>query len=135
MAGGGGRGKEGGIARAAMTQAGNTIETRLLFIVKYPITGEMTTENDNGGANNGTFNRYLTGKSRKTGKAGKRAGIGKKTKHGAFRICNARGSRDTRLKGSNTGSPGDTEETMNKETESDDGIMQYSFSSILKVVH
>lgn len=128
MAGGGGRGKGGGIARAAMTQVGNTIETRPLFIVKYPIIGEMTIGNDNGGANNGTFNRYLTGKSKKTGKAGKRAGTGRKTKHGAFIICNANVNRNTRQKGSKTGNPGDTEETMNKETQGDGGIVPYSLS-------
>jgi hypothetical protein len=57
MAGGGAHGKEGGIGRAVMTQVGTTIETRPLFIMKCPITGEMTTGSDSGGDINGMLNR------------------------------------------------------------------------------
>jgi hypothetical protein len=40
-----------------MTQDGTTIETRPLFIMKCPITGEMTTGSDSGGDINGMLNR------------------------------------------------------------------------------
>jgi len=99
MAGGGVLGKEGGIARVLITPAGNTIEVRLLFIVKYPVAGETIIEKDIGADNNGTFNQYLMLKSKGIGEAGKRVIIGRRIKPGVLRICNAKGNRDTRLKG------------------------------------
>jgi hypothetical protein len=67
-------------------------------------------------------------KSRKTGEAGKKINIGRITKPGAFRISSAKEIRDIRLKGINIGILGETEEMMNKDTESDAGMIQYSFS-------
>jgi hypothetical protein len=99
MAGGTAHGKEGGIARVIITQVGNTIEARPRFIVTSPITGGTTTGKDIGADNNGTFNQYLMLKSKGIGEAGKRIIIGKKIEPGALRICNDKGTRDTRLIG------------------------------------
>ena len=67
-------------------------------------------------------------KFRKTGKAGKKINIGRITKPGAFRISSAKEIRDIRLKGINIGILEETEEMMNKDTESDSAIGQYTFS-------
>lgn len=71
-------------------------------------------------------------KFRKTGKAGKKINIGRITKPGVFRISSAKEIRDIRLKGINMGILEETEEMMNKDTESDSAIGQYSFSRYTK---
>ena len=77
MAGGGGRGKGGGIARATMIPVGPTTKGSHPFIETYRQVGGMTTGKIVGKGINGTTKQYPTGKSNKTGGDGKGIIIGR----------------------------------------------------------
>jgi hypothetical protein len=86
VAGGGVRGKDDGIARITTIQVGATIEGFHLFTVEYHQAGEMITGIIVGGGNNGTTSEYLSDKSNRTGRAGKRISIGRSKIPGASRV-------------------------------------------------
>ena len=77
MVGSGVRGKGDGIAHGTIAQVGVTIRTFLLFMVGSPQVGRTTIGNNVGKDISGNNNEYPTNKSRKTGKTGKRADIGR----------------------------------------------------------
>jgi hypothetical protein len=86
MVGGGVRGKDAGIARGTMTQAGSTIEGFHPFMKGYRQVGGMTIGSIVGEGINGTTNEYPTNKSNGTGTPGKRADIGKSKILGVFKV-------------------------------------------------
>jgi hypothetical protein len=97
VVGGGGRGKEVGIARGTMILTGATMNKFLLFIGGSPQTGGMTIGSVVGGEINGITSKYLTNKCNRTGALGKRAGIGRDTKAGASKVCNPECVHNNRL--------------------------------------
>ena len=86
VAGGGVHGKDAGIARITTTQVGATIEGFHLFIVGYHRAGEMITGIIVGEDSNGTTSEYLSDKSNRTGRAGKRISIGRSKTPGVSRV-------------------------------------------------
>jgi hypothetical protein len=96
MDGGGGRGKDIGIAHGmTTTQGGNTIKAFHLFIEGYPQTGEMTTGIIVGEVIGGTTNEYITKKLNETGEAGKRVNIGRSNKRGVSKGSNLERGHNT----------------------------------------
>jgi hypothetical protein len=86
MVGGGARGKGAGIARDTMIQVGATINTFHLFIEGYLQVGGMTTGIIVGEDSHGTTSEYLTSNFNRTGRAGKRANIGRKKMVGVSKV-------------------------------------------------
>ena len=86
MAGGGGRGKGGGIARATMIPVGPTTKGSHPFIREYREVGGMTTGIIAGEDNHGTTSGYRTDNLIRTGAPGKRAIIGKSNKPGVSKV-------------------------------------------------
>jgi len=77
---------DAGIARGTMTQVGPTIKGCPRFTQGYPQGGGMTTETIAGEDIRGTIREYLTRNFSKTGEPGKRAGIGRSSRHGVSRV-------------------------------------------------
>jgi hypothetical protein len=82
VAGGGVRGKGAGIAHGTIARVGLTIEAFHLFIHGYPRAGGIITGSIVGESIDGTTSAYLISSFRKTGVAGKSAGIGKSKRLG-----------------------------------------------------
>jgi hypothetical protein len=89
VVGGGVRGKGVGIALGIMIQAGVTINTLHLFMVKCLHIGGMTIGGINGKGINGTTNEYLTIKFNGTGTNGNMTNIGRSKTLGTSKICGA----------------------------------------------
>jgi hypothetical protein len=86
MVGGGVPGKGAGIARDTTTQVGVIIEAFHLFMEGYPQVGGMTIESIVGEDSHGTTSEYLTSNFNRTGRAGKRANIGRSKMLGVSRV-------------------------------------------------
>jgi hypothetical protein len=105
VVGGGVSGKDVGIVRGTIIQAGATIEMFHLFIEGSLQAGGMTTGISVGEGINGTTSEYLTNKFNKTGRAGKITGIGRSNKLGVSKVCNPERDHNNRIKRCNHDRP------------------------------
>jgi len=106
MVGGGVRGKDVGIARGTTTRVGATTKEFRLFMQRYPQAGGMTTGPIIGEGISGTTSEYLSNKFNGTGGAGKRAGIGRSSKPGGYKVCNRERDHSNHPEKCNHDSPG-----------------------------